>query len=102
MTGTTRDATAADDLDQRHEPVLFTEPLRGDAIDDGYTGQEKITAVQGDDVLDRLKTSGFSSGCTILTQEPQGTEKVAAAYAMRHHLRSIARLQQATDPGDPQ
>ena len=29
-------------------------------------------------------------------------EKVAAAYGMSHQLRSIARLQQATDPGDPQ
>jgi hypothetical protein len=48
------------------------EPLQGNAIDDGYTWRGRITAIEGDDVLVRIKSSSLSSGCTILTEEPEG------------------------------
>jgi hypothetical protein len=73
MTVTARRITVLDGFDQRHEALLVMEPLQGNAIDDGYTWRGRITAVEGDDdVLARIKSSSLSSGCTLLTQEPEG------------------------------
>jgi hypothetical protein len=57
---------------QRHEALLVMEPLQGNAINDGYTWRGRITAIEGDDVLARIKGSKLSSGCTVLTEEPEG------------------------------
>jgi hypothetical protein len=72
MTVTARRITVLDGFEQRHDPLLITEPLQGNAIDDGYTWRGRITAIGGDDVLVRIKDSGLSSGCTILMEEPDG------------------------------
>jgi hypothetical protein len=72
MTVTARKITVLDGFDQRHEALLVMEPLQGNAIDDGYTWRGRITAIEGDDVLARIKNSSLSSGCTIPTEEPEG------------------------------
>ncbi|MFC7279107.1 hypothetical protein ACFQS1_34530 [Paractinoplanes rhizophilus] len=60
MTVTTRRITVLDGFDQRHEALLIMEPLQGNAIDDGYTWRGRITAIEGDDVLARIKSSSLS------------------------------------------
>jgi hypothetical protein len=72
MTVTARRITVLDGYNQRHEALLIMEPLQGNAIDDGYTWRGRITAIEGDDVLARIKNFSLSSGCTILTEEPEG------------------------------
>jgi hypothetical protein len=57
-----------DGFDQRHEALLVMEPLQSNAIDDGYTWRGRITAIEGDDVLARIKSSSLSSGCTIVPE----------------------------------
>lgn len=48
------------------------QPLQGNAIDDGYTWRGQINVIEGDDVLARIKSASLSSGCTILTDVPEG------------------------------
>jgi hypothetical protein len=71
MDATPRQITIVDNFDDQHEGVLILYTAPG-FNRDGYTWRGRITAVAGDPLLARIKGASLSSGCTILTREPEG------------------------------
>jgi hypothetical protein len=74
-TPTGRQVAILDNFDEPHEAMLALD-TRPRSRDDGYTWRGQIIALEGDDLLARIKSSSLASGCTMLTADPEGRFEV--------------------------
>ncbi len=66
-----RQVTILDGFAEPHEAILVLDE-RPRARDDGYTWRGQIVALEGDELLARIKGRSLASSCTMLTACPEG------------------------------